>query len=85
MSHRTGVGIIGCGNISEVYARKLSALPFVDLVACADLLPERAKELAERNTIPKALDPDALVADDEVQVVVNLTIPRDARWGAGVE
>jgi predicted dehydrogenase len=75
MSHRTGVGIIGCGNISEVYARKLSALPFVDLVACADLLPERAKELAERNRIPKALDPDALVADDEVHVVVNLTIP----------
>lgn len=72
---RTGVGIIGCGNISDVYAAKLSALPFVDLVACADVVPERAKELAEKHGISRSLEPDALIADDDVQVVVNLTIP----------
>jgi predicted dehydrogenase len=72
---RTGVGIIGCGNISEVYAAKLSALPFVDLVACADVVPERAKQLAEKHGAPKVLSPDALIADDDVEVVVNLTIP----------
>jgi len=72
---RTGVGIIGCGNISNVYAAKLSALPFIDLVACADVLPDPAKELAERHGIPKVLEPDGLIADDDVEVVVNLTIP----------
>ena len=71
----TRVGIIGCGNISAVYARKLAALPFVDLVACADALPERAKDLAEQNGVPKVLEPDALLADGDVEVVVNLTIP----------
>jgi len=72
----TGVGIVGCGNISNVYAAKLSALPFVDLVACADVLPDRAKALAEKHGVPKVLTPDALIADDDVQVVVNLTIPQ---------
>jgi predicted dehydrogenase len=76
VSRRTGVGIIGCGNISNVYAAKLSALPFVELVACADLVPDRAKELAERHGIPKTLDPDALLEDADVEVVVNLTIPQ---------
>ncbi len=71
----TGVGILGCGNIAGVYAAKLSALPFVDLVACADMLPDRAKELGEKHGVPKVLEPDALVADDDVEVVVNLTIP----------
>ncbi len=71
----TGVGIIGCGNISNVYAQKLSALPFIDLVACADLLPENAKRLAESHGISRTLDPNALIADDDIEVVVNLTIP----------
>jgi predicted dehydrogenase len=71
----TRVGIIGCGNISTVYARKLAALPFVDLVACADMLPERAKELAEKNGVARVLDPEALVTDEDIEVVVNLTIP----------
>ena len=70
-----GVGIIGCGNISDVYAAKLSALPFVDLVACADVLPERAKALSEKHGVAKVLEPGALIADEDVEVVVNLTIP----------
>jgi predicted dehydrogenase len=72
---RTGVGIIGCGDISNVYAAKLSELPFVDLVACADVLRDRAKELGEKHGVSKVLEPDALIADDDVEIVVNLTIP----------
>ena len=75
MSQRTRVGIIGCGNISEVYARKLSSLPSVELLACADLAPERAGELAERHAIPQTPSPEQLLADDAIEVVVNLTIP----------
>jgi predicted dehydrogenase len=75
VNERTTVGIVGCGNISEVYARKLSSLPSVDLRACADLEPARAAALAERHGIPKTPTPEALLQDDEIEVIVNLTIP----------
>jgi predicted dehydrogenase len=68
-------GILGCGVISDVYARKLSALPFVELVACADLQRDRAERLAGENAIPRVLDPEELIADPDLDVVVNLTIP----------
>ncbi len=45
------------------------------MFASADLLPERAKDLAEGTAIPKVLEPDAVREDDDVEVVVNLTIP----------
>ena len=71
----TRVGIVGCGVISKAYAEKLNALPFVDLAACADLIPERAGELAANHGIPRYLEVDALLADPEIDVVVNLTVP----------
>ena len=37
------VGIIGCGNISGIYMKNLKAFSRVELVACADREPERAK------------------------------------------
>jgi predicted dehydrogenase len=69
------VALVGCGVISHAYARKLSALPFVELAACADLVPERAAELARRYAIPRALALDALWADPEIDTVVNLSVP----------
>jgi predicted dehydrogenase len=71
----TGVGIVGCGVISDVYAAKLSALPDVAVVACADLVPERACELAAKHSIPLALEPEKLLRHPDVEVVLNLTIP----------
>ncbi len=72
----TRVGIVGCGNIARVYAEKLGAAKSLELCACADLLPERARALAERHGIARALTPDALLADSEIELVVNLTVPR---------
>lgn len=70
------VGIIGCGVIAKVYAEKLNQLPFVELVACADIAPDRAKQFAAEHGIPKALDVATLLADRGIDVVVNLTIPQ---------
>ena len=70
------VGIIGCGVIAKVYADKLNALPFIDLVACADIDAERASAFAQENSIPRALSVDGLLADRDIDVVVNLTIPQ---------
>ena len=72
----TRVGIVGCGVIAKVYADKLNALPYIDLVACADLDSERATAFATEHEIPRALSVDALLGDPDVDVVVNLTIPQ---------
>ena len=69
------IGIVGCGNISRAYATKLRALPDLDLVACADLDPARARALAEAFEVPAVLTPDELLAHADVDVVVNLTVP----------
>ena len=71
----SGVGIVGCGFISKAYAQKLNALDFVDLVACADLERERAEKLANEMEIPKVASPQELIADADVDVVLNLTVP----------
>jgi predicted dehydrogenase len=69
------VGILGCGVISGVYAAKLAAAPDVELIACADLLPERARALAAKHGAPLALEPEKLVRHPDVDVVLNLTVP----------
>lgn len=40
--------IVGCGGISRVHAEVLSHADFTDLVACADIRPERAQERAQQ-------------------------------------
>ncbi len=69
------VAIVGCGVISPAYAKTLGELEFVDLVACADALPERAELLASEFSIPRALTFEAALADPEIDTIVNLTPP----------
>jgi predicted dehydrogenase len=70
------IGIIGCGNISRAYATKLTALPDLDLVACADIDAARARALAAEFGVPAVLTPEELLASPDIDVVVNLTVPR---------
>jgi len=72
---RTKIGVIGCGNISRAYLDAGARYDILEVVACADLLPERAKARAEEFGIPKACSVDELLADPEIAIVVNLTIP----------
>lgn len=70
------VGVIGCGNISSIYFENLTKLfRIVEVVACADLIPEKATEAAEKYDIPKACSVEELLADPEIKIVLNLTIP----------
>ncbi|GAB3596336.1 Gfo/Idh/MocA family protein [Microbacterium tumbae] len=69
------VGIIGCGNIIAQYLDTFARVDGVALVAVADLVPERAAEVASRTPGVRALGIDELLADPAVQLVVNLTIP----------
>ena len=72
---RTKIGIIGCGNISKVYCESPTKFHNLEVVACADLDVERARAKAAEHGIAKALSVDDILADSEVEIIVNLTIP----------
>ncbi|SEC64209.1 Gfo/Idh/MocA family oxidoreductase [Paenibacillus sp. GP183] len=69
------VGIIGCGNISSIYLKNCPNFEHLDLIACADLDMERAKARAAEFGLPHAYSVDELLADPQIQIVINLTIP----------
>jgi predicted dehydrogenase len=73
---KTQVGIIGCGTISRTYLQVMRTLEILEVAACADILPERARERAAEFNIPRAGDVEVVLGDPEIQIVVNLTIPR---------
>ncbi|MFD4022184.1 Gfo/Idh/MocA family protein [Streptomyces sp. NPDC058576] len=75
VSARTGVGIVGCGAISGQYLTTLAASQDLELVAVADLDPARAGAVADAHPGVRALTVPELVAHDDVDVVLNLTIP----------
>ena len=71
-----GIGVIGCGNISLTYLKNLTEnYKNVEVVAVADMFPEKAAESKEKFGIRKALTVEELLADPEIKLVVNLTIP----------
>jgi len=69
-------GIIGCGAISNAYFRGCKTFPILDVVNCADLDLSRPAAKAEEYGIPRHGDVAQLLADPEVDIVINLTIPR---------
>ena len=74
--NKVKVGIIGCGNISGIYFKNLTqTFQITEVAACADLIPERAAEMAKEFNVPKACSVEELLADPEIRIVVNLTIP----------
>lgn len=70
------VGIIGCGTISPIYFEAGRKFGILDIVACADIDVQRARARAEEFHIPKACTVDQLLADPEIEIVINLTIPK---------
>ncbi|MCG3126549.1 MAG: Inositol 2-dehydrogenase/D-chiro-inositol 3-dehydrogenase [Phycisphaerae bacterium] len=70
------VGLVGCGNISSAYLRNARRLGRFEIVACADLIAERAAGRAAEYSTRAAASVDALLADPAIDVVLNLTIPR---------
>ena len=69
------VGLVGCGNISDIYFKNCKSFPVLDLVACADLIAERAQAKAATYGC-RACTPEEIYADPEIEIVLNLTIPK---------
>jgi predicted dehydrogenase len=73
---KTNVGIIGCGQISSIYLESPRTFDILNIVACADIDMERARAQAQRFGIPRACTVEELLADPEIEIVINLTIPK---------
>lgn len=70
-----GVGLIGSGVISDTYLANLRSFPDVEVVNIGGLDVVRARARAEKHGVPRWGTADDVLADPEVQVVVNLTTP----------
>jgi predicted dehydrogenase len=73
----TKVGIVGCGNISSIYLKNgQQTFENIEIAACADLILERAQAQAEAYGVPRACTTEELLADPEIEIVINLTTPQ---------
>jgi predicted dehydrogenase len=68
-------GVVGCGAISPAYLRNMQThfASVLDVLACADLVPDLAVKRATEFGVRRACSTDDLLADPEIELVVNLT------------
>lgn len=68
------IGVVGCGSISMQYLRNAPLFAGVGVAACADLNPDAAARRAAEFGL-RAMEVDALIADPDIDLVLNLTVP----------
>lgn len=71
------VGVIGTGQISEIYLKNATETfdGILEVKAVADAVPELARKRAEQFGIPNAWTVEELLVDPEIEIVLNLTAP----------
>lgn len=69
------VALVGCGNISAQYLTSLTRLPNLRLVSVTDPVAAAAERVAAEQDVPARELTDVL-ADPEVEVILNLTPPQ---------
>jgi predicted dehydrogenase len=75
MSGPMRVGVIGVGAISASYLGNLTQFPDVEVIRLGDLDEERAAARAAEFGVPSWGSADDVLADPDIELVVNLTIP----------
>lgn len=73
---KTNIGVIGCGQISSIYLQAPDTFDILNIVACSDIDMKRAQAQAERFNVPRVYSAEELLADPDIDIVLNLTIPR---------
>ena len=68
------VGIIGCGNISDVYVRTGKLFNDIEIIACSDIIPAAAQRLAHKYSL-REMNVGALLDADDIEIILNLTLP----------
>ncbi|MFJ4633842.1 Gfo/Idh/MocA family protein [Streptomyces sp. NPDC088847] len=69
------VGVVGAGQISGAYLRTFPRLENLRVTAIADMDPARAAAAAQEVPGARARTPDELYAAEDVDLVLNLTVP----------
>ena len=69
------VGLIGCGHIAETYFRAQKYFNNIKIIKCADINKKASKKCASEYGI-KSLTVNELLKDKEVEIILNLTIPK---------
>ncbi len=70
------VGVIGCGNISDIYFQAGKRFEAINIIACADLNHELAEQKAADYEIPKVSSTDKLLANPDIAIILNITQPK---------
>lgn len=73
-SRELNVAIVGCGNIAGPYAATLRPYEHIHLLGASDIDPERARALVAEYGGQVYETLDDVLADERVDVIVNLTI-----------
>jgi len=69
------IAIVGCGMISDHYLNTMiNKFKILDVVGCCDHNMEKANKMAQKYGI-KVLTLEEILADDSIEIVVNLTTP----------
>jgi predicted dehydrogenase len=69
-----GIGLIGCGNISDVYIINAALFRDIRFVAVSDIKLDAAKAKGAKYDLP-AMTPRELLKREDVDLVLNLTVP----------
>jgi predicted dehydrogenase len=67
--------VIGCGNVSGIYFKNAASWKILDIVACSSLNMKSAEKQAAKYGIPRVLRVADVLADESIELVLNLTVP----------
>lgn len=70
------IAIVGCGFVADYYLSTMPFYPQLELMGVTDKIPERTQKFAKFHSVPTYDSLEALLADDQVELVLNLTNPR---------
>jgi len=79
-----GFGIVGTGVIASIHAAAIGALPGARLMAVTDVVPERARALAQRHGCAAEPSLGALLGREDVDVV-SVCVPSGLHAQVGVQ
>jgi len=73
---KINVGIVGCGNICDIYLKNLTSLfKNVNVVSLSNRTMNKAEVKAKEYGIAKVQTFDEMISDDSIDLIVNLTTP----------
>ncbi len=71
------IAIVGCGFVADYYLATLPLHPELKLLGMMDRVRERAEHMSKYHGVPRYETLAALLGDERVELVLNLTNPRD--------